>query len=88
MTVPLGSDPKSPSTEGRQVAATGDVPELAAARPMRKDVWRRFKQNRLAVAGLVFLVFIAFLAIFADVVAPYGFAERPGAWRCAGRAPR
>jgi ABC-type dipeptide/oligopeptide/nickel transport system permease subunit len=78
VTVPFGADPQSPSTEGRQIAITGDVPQLAAARPMRKDVWRRFKQNRLAVAGLVFLVMIAVVAIFADVVAPYGFAERPG----------
>jgi ABC-type dipeptide/oligopeptide/nickel transport system permease subunit len=78
VTVPIGADPQSPNTEGRQIAITGDVPELANARPMRKDVWRRFKRNRLAVAGLVFLVVLALVAIFADVVAPHGFAERPG----------
>jgi len=78
VTVPIGADPQSPNTEGRQIATTGDVPELAAARPMGKDVWRRFKRNRLALAGLVFIVVIALVAIFADVVAPYGYQERPG----------
>jgi len=78
VTVPIGADPQSPNTEGRQIATTGDVPDLAAARPMRKDVWRRFTQNRLAVAGLVFIVAIVLVAIFADLVAPYGYQERPG----------
>jgi peptide/nickel transport system permease protein len=88
MTVPIGSDPQSPNTEGRQdqVGAT-DVPDLAASRPMRKDVWRRFKQNRLAVAGLVFIIFILLVAVFADLIAPYGFAERPGGAAGAFRAP-
>lgn len=76
--IPLGSDPQNPNTEGRQVTLTGDVPELAAARPQRVDIWRRFKRNRLAVAGLIFIVFICLVAIFADAIAPYGYAERPG----------
>ena len=79
MTVPIGSDPQSPNTEGRQLGLGGsDVPQLTASRPMRVDVWRRFKQNRLAVAGLAFLVLIALMAVFADLIAPHGFAERPG----------
>ena len=79
MTVPIGSDPQSPNTEGHQAAAgVSDAPELAAARPMRKDVWRRFKKNRLAVLGLVFILFLGLVAIFADFIAPHDFAARPG----------
>ena len=79
MTVPIGSDPQSPNTEGRQESlGLGDAPVLAAARPMRAEVWRRFRQNRLAVAGLAFIVLLGLVAVFADVIAPHGFAERPG----------
>ena len=88
MTVPIGSDPQSPNTEGRmEQAGISDVPELTATRPMRKDVWRRFRQNRLALAGLVFIVFILLVAVFADFIAPYGFTERPGGEAGAFRAP-
>jgi oligopeptide transport system permease protein len=37
------------------------------------DARRRFFRNRLAIAGLVVLCFILFLAIFADLIAPYRF---------------
>lgn len=88
MTVPIGSDPQSPNTEGRvDQIGVSDVPELAASRPMRKDVWRRFRQNRLAVAGLVFIVMILLVAVFADFIAPYGYTERPGGAAGAFRAP-
>ncbi len=77
--IPTGADVTDPNASGREAGGSGgDIPELAAARPMRVDVWRRFRKNRLAVAGLVVILFMAVLAVFADVVAPYGFAERPG----------
>jgi peptide/nickel transport system permease protein len=69
-------DPGAPTT------ATG-VPEVAAApeeigeaRPLRADVWRRFKRNRLAMVGLGFLIFLGLVAIFAPLIAPYGITER------------
>jgi ABC-type dipeptide/oligopeptide/nickel transport system permease subunit len=49
---------------------------LAAARPLRKDVWRRFRRNKLAVAGLVFIVLLVLTAIFAPLIAPYSITER------------
>lgn len=80
--VPTGADPTDPNAAGHEAGGghggLGDVPELTAARPMRVDVWRRFKQNRLAVAGLVFIALMILVAIFADLVAPYSFTERPG----------
>jgi peptide/nickel transport system permease protein len=69
-------DPGAPTT------ATG-VPEVAAApeeigeaRPLRADVWRRFKRNRLAMVGLGFLIFLGLVAIFAPLIAPYSITER------------
>ena len=55
---------------------------LLAPKPLRADVWRRFRQNRLALIGLVFIIFLIVVAIFAPIIAPYGPAERsPGAYR-------
>jgi peptide/nickel transport system permease protein len=53
------------------------IADVAAARPLRKEVWGRFKRNRMAVIGLVFLVLLVLVAIFAPWIAPYGARERP-----------
>jgi ABC-type dipeptide/oligopeptide/nickel transport system permease subunit len=37
------------------------------------DAVRRFRRNRLAMIGLFLLAFLLFLAIFADMIAPYPF---------------
>ena len=56
-----------------------DLPQF---RPLRKDVWKRFKKNKAAVVGLAFIVLLIIVAIFAPLIAPYGYAERiPGAFR-------
>jgi peptide/nickel transport system permease protein len=58
----------------------GDV-DLGAARPLRADVWRRFRQNKAAMVGLGFIVFIVLVAIFAPLIAPYGITDRTGEFR-------
>ncbi len=35
------------------------------------DFWRVFRRNRMGLVGLVMLVAIVFVAVFADVIAPY-----------------
>ncbi|HYF47255.1 MAG TPA: hypothetical protein VD926_13665, partial [Acidimicrobiales bacterium] len=56
--------------------------DLAAPRPLRADVWRRFRRNRLAMVGLGFIVLLVLVAIFAPLIAQYGPTERtPGAFR-------
>jgi len=44
-------------------------------RTLWRDAVRRFFKNRLAVFGLVIVVFFLFLAIFADVLTPYPYDE-------------
>lgn len=56
-------------------ATEGANTKLLRHRTLWRDAMRRFARNRLAMAGLVVVVFFLFLAIFADVVAPYGYAE-------------
>lgn len=35
------------------------------------EIWRRYKKNKAAMAGLVILIFIILIAVFADVIVPY-----------------
>lgn len=37
------------------------------------DIWQRLKRNRMAVAGLVFLILLILMAIFANWIAPYTY---------------
>jgi peptide/nickel transport system permease protein len=57
---------------------TSSSEALGAARPLRADVWRRFRRNRMAMVGLAFVVLLVLVAIFAPLIAPYGFDERTG----------
>lgn len=40
------------------------------------DIWHRLCRNRLAMFGLCVLVLLVLLAIFADVIAPYGYDDQ------------
>ena len=42
-------------------------------RTLWQDAVRRFFHNRLAVFGFVVVMFFLFLAVFADLVAPYDY---------------
>ena len=46
---------------------------LRAHRTLWQDAVRRFFQNRLAVLGLAIVAFFLFLAIFADLIAPFAY---------------
>jgi ABC-type dipeptide/oligopeptide/nickel transport system permease subunit len=39
-------------------------------------VWRRFRQNKMAMAGLVFICIAALAAIFAPLIAPFSITQR------------
>ena len=44
---------------------------LLKKRSQMRDIWRRFKSNKLAMVGLVIVVVIVLSAVFADVITPY-----------------
>jgi peptide/nickel transport system permease protein len=54
------------------------VPEKTAVISVRRLMWLRFKRNRLAVYGGIFLIFMYLTAIFAGFIAPYGVRETHG----------
>lgn len=41
-----------------------------------REVWRRLKQNKAAMLGLLVMVILILAAIFADYVAPYGYDDQ------------
>ena len=44
-----------------------------ASKTFARDAWDRFKKNKLALYGLIFLVIMIILAIFVPILAPYEF---------------
>lgn len=40
------------------------------------ETWRRFKKNNMAVGGLIVLAIMIALAVFANILAPYGFDDQ------------
>jgi peptide/nickel transport system permease protein len=67
----------APTAIGGGPSGEAGISDVAEARPLRKEVWGRFKRNRLALVGLAFLIFLVLVAIFAPLIAPYGARERP-----------
>ena len=49
---------------------------LLKKRSQMRDIWRRFKSNKLAMVGLVIVVVIVLSAVFADVITPYDYSAR------------
>ena len=56
--------------------ATTTVNQTVAPPHPLKEFWFYFKENKGAVAGLGFIVFISLVAIFADVLAPHSPFEQ------------
>lgn len=67
-----------PSTELEAMEPGGGdgLTDVAAARPLRKDVWRRFKSNKLAVVGLGLVIILVLTAVFAPLIATHTIIER------------
>ena len=42
---------------------------------LSRDAFRRLRKNKLAMAGLVVVIFLTLLAIFADFIAPYSYTK-------------
>ena len=56
-------------------SSTASAPERPSA-TYWQDAWRRLKQNKLAMAGLVIVSLIALLALFGPLVSPYSYSDQ------------
>lgn len=52
-----------------------NVPETRVRSPF-EDAWREFRRNRIAVLGLIYVILIVLVAIFAPLITPYHFAHQ------------
>ena len=52
-----------------------EIQDIAKARGQFARAWERFKRNKLALVSLFFVAFLVFVAIFAPLIAPYGYDE-------------
>ncbi len=59
---------------GAGQAGVDDGGQLAA-RSLRSDAWRRLKKNRLAMAGLIWIIIIMLIAVTADLWVPRFFGD-------------
>ena len=73
-------EPTAP-TLGTGIDPSAAGADLGEARPFRADVWRRFRKNRLAMIGLVFLILLVLAAIFAPWITSYSYTERSTSFR-------
>jgi len=65
---------KVPDFERKRTTGGGDV-AYAKGQSLLKDATRRLFRNRAAVIGLILIVLLLLMAVFADKIAPYHFAE-------------
>jgi oligopeptide transport system permease protein len=56
---------------GRPTTATEIHVPPRTSRGLWRDAWRRLLRNKLALAGMIFIVFMVLVAILADVLSPY-----------------
>lgn len=61
-----------------EMPSTGPETEVESV-SLWRDVWKRFRANKLAVLGLIFVILLILVAIFADVIAPYSITDRDSA---------
>ena len=61
------------ATEAPSTTTTipGTLGALRKPRSLWSNAWRQFRRNKLAIAGLVYLTLLAFVAVFAPVIAPH-----------------
>lgn len=53
-----------------------------------RDMFRRLKKNKMAMAGLVIIILLILVALFADFIAPYGFDDQNLKDRLQGPGPK
>lgn len=63
MATKTGVDPLKISTKKKQRTKT-------------QETWRRLKKNRWAIGGLVIILLLALIALFANQIAPYGYNDQ------------
>lgn len=51
-------------------------PSASKTKGQGREIWRRFRQNHLALIGMILIVVMILMVMLADVIAPYHFDEQ------------
>lgn len=68
-----------PASQQFERVAYNSLAALGVDRPATtywQDAWRRLKQNKLAMAGLVAIIIISSLALFGPLFSPYSYSDQ------------
>jgi oligopeptide transport system permease protein len=65
----------SPTAASTTSVGVGTTRGREKGTSLTRDALRRLRKNRLAMAGLVVVIFLALVAIFADFLAPYPYTK-------------
>src|SRR5690606_2931519 len=49
---------------------------IEQGRSLTQDAWARLLRNKMAMAGLIFIVFLVVVALLTPWIAPYGYQEQ------------
>lgn len=66
----------TPEKQLEQLVKNGNVKEYGKGRSPGQDALREFRRNIIAVIGVIFIISILLVALFAPVLTPYGFAQQ------------
>ncbi len=80
MTDIIADVPQGPVVPGTRIAEAGETFYTASQWQL---MWWKFRKHKAALVAIVVLLLLYIIAIFADMIAPYGTNERFGTWEIA-----
>ena len=63
-------------TADKKLEEVSNGKKIGESRSPMQDAMREFRRNKIAVAGMIFVIFVIFIAVFAPVFAPYDYARQ------------
>lgn len=59
------------TSDPRAETLAGSLDTTRAPRSLWSNAWRQFRRNKLAMAGMIYLILLTFVAIFAPAISPH-----------------
>ncbi len=63
-------------TADKKLEELQSTKRIGESRSPLQDAMREFRRSKIAVGGMIFVIFVFFVAVFAPIFAPYGFEQQ------------
>jgi oligopeptide transport system permease protein len=63
-------------TADKKLEELQSTKKIGESRSPLQDAMREFRRSKIAVGGMIFVIFVFFVAVFAPIFAPYGFEQQ------------